>query len=290
MLDQYLAITRGLLQNPAAPTSLYSDSDLTTYINLARGQVAGEGQCIRQYTTAPVVQGQRQVLFSAISPFGPGIAGVINVRTIWRTIPSGIAPGNLVVIWTTASGAVMNWVTATGAPMTWTIPDVIVSFSGQVWMTPRSFEWFSLYELNNAAREQGPPTKWAQLGQGAGNAPYGTVGGGSFWIDPEPDGNYTLAMDAVCYPANLVDDTTPEAIPYLWTDAVPYYAAYMAYLSSQSPARQADALRMFQIYQEFAARARRFSTPGVLPGQNPQQPDPVMVGRLGLAPQRGAAA
>jgi len=289
MLDYYLSATQNLLQNPAAPTSLYDPADLTVYINTARGQIAGEGQCIRVYTTVQVAQGQRQVLLSSIAPLGPGVAGVINVRTMWRAIPSVPPGGTLVVIWTTATGAVMNWTAASGAPMIWTIPDTVVTFGGQVWMAPRSFEWFSIYELNNAAPAQGPPVRWSQLGQGASSAPYGSAVSGNLWIAPQPDGPYTLAVDAVCFPVPLVDDTTPEAIPYLWTDAVPYYAAYLAYLSAQSPARQADALRMFQIYQEFVGRARRFATPGVLPGIYPQQPDPFMAGRLGMAQQRGAA-
>jgi hypothetical protein len=289
VLDYYLAATANLLQSPAAPTSLYSTADLTLWINTARWQVAGEGQCIRNYTNMPVSQGQRQCLLSSVGPFGPGIAGVLNVRTMWRTIPSNITPSNLVIIWTTASGAAMNWTTTSGAPMVWSIPDTLVATSGQVWMTPRPFEWFSLYELNNAARTQGPPQRWSQLGQGAAGAPYGSVGSGSLWIAPEPDGPYLLALDAVCYPTALIDDTTPEAIPFMWTDAVPYYAAYLAYLSAQSPARQADALRMFGIYQEFVGRARRFTTPGVLPNNLPQNPSPTMMNQLGIQPPRSAA-
>lgn len=283
MLDYYLQATANLLQNPAATNALYSTADLTLWINTARGQLAGEGQCIRFYTALNVIQGQRQCLFSAIAPLAPGVAGIINVRTVWRTIPSNITPANLTVIWHTASGAVMNWTTASGAAMVWSIPDTVVTFSGQVWMTPRPFEWFSIYELNNAAPQQGPPQRWAQLGQGASSAPYGATQSGDLWISPEPDGPYTLSMDVVGYPMALVDDTTPEALPFMWTDAVPYFAAYLALMSAQSPARQSDAQRMLALYTEFVARARRFATPGVLPGNMPQQPDPFAAGRFGLA-------
>ena len=57
----------------------------------------------------------------------------------------------------------------------------------------------------------------------------------------------------------MYDSTTPEAIPYLWTDAVPFFAAYYALLSAQAGQRQGDADRMFARYQEFTNRARRFS-------------------------------
>ena len=44
MLTAYLNATAILLQNPVAPTSLYSTANLTTFINTARGQLAGESE------------------------------------------------------------------------------------------------------------------------------------------------------------------------------------------------------------------------------------------------------
>ena len=88
-------------------------------------------------------------------------------------------------------------------------------------------------------------------------------------------------------PIALVDDTTPEAIPYLWTDAVPFFAAYFALLSAQAGARQAEADRMFARYQEFTNRARRFATPSVLPFIYPQSGNPVQANQLGLQPAGG---
>jgi hypothetical protein len=71
-----------------------------------------------------------------------------------------------------------------------------------------------------------------------------------------------------------VNDTTAEAIPYLWTDAVPYFAAYLALLSSQTGARTADADKMMQRYTEFVERAKRAATGDVLPWQYQGQPVP----------------
>ena len=294
MLDTYLLAVQNLLQSPAAPTPLYDPATLTTFINTARGQLAGEGQCIRLYTTLAASQGVLEYPFSSISLAGrPDIAGIINIRTLWRALAGTTQTVPFAVTWTTATGAVMTWTTGTGgsvpagSPMIWTIMRAVTAFIGQVWMTPRQFEWFSLYELNNAAPQQGPPQRWSQFGQGASGSP---TQGGTLWVSPVPDGSYTLTVDAVCYPVPLVDDTTPEALPYLWTDAVPYFAAYLAYLSAQSPAREANALRMFQIYTEFVARARRFSTPGILPGNSPQNPNLSIANQLGISPpQRGAA-
>jgi hypothetical protein len=144
--------------------------------------------------------------------------------------------------------------------------------SGQAWMRPRPFPWFALYELNEAVPIPGPPVAWAQYGQGVA---------GTIYVSPVPDAAYTLSLDTVCYPIPLVDDTTIEAIPYLWTDAVPFFAAFYALLGAQTVARDADADKMFQRYQQFVARARSAATPSVLSGLYDQQPSLVRQGQLG---------
>ena len=49
MLTEYIARTQKLLQHPVPATNpLYSQADITGYINTARKQLAGEGQCIRR--------------------------------------------------------------------------------------------------------------------------------------------------------------------------------------------------------------------------------------------------
>ena len=143
----------------------------------------------------------------------------------------------------------------------------------------RNYEWFESYELNSAVLPSGSPSVWAQYGQG--NI-------GNFFVSPIPDDVYVLTCDCVCLPINLVDDTTPEAIPPLWTDAVAYFAAYLALLSAQSAQRQADANRMFERYQEFMDRARRFATPDVNKNLYPQNQDPTLIAKLGLTPKQGA--
>jgi hypothetical protein len=105
---------------------------------------------------------------------------------------------------------------------------------------------------------------------------------GSFYIDPISDLAYTLNCDCVCYPIALVADTDVEAIPFLWTDAIPYFSAYLALLSAQTSARQADAERVFSYYTTFVQRARRFSNPSVNRGIYQQEPDPTRINKLGL--------
>ena len=233
MLNSYLTRTQQLLQNPSAPTSLYSQSDLTEYINLARGQLSGDAECIRNYATLPVTGGTQQYEFASVvlGPNGAGVQGIFNIRAVWLQVASG-----------------------------------------QAWMRPRPWPWFSLYELNNPVPQQGQPKIWTQFGQGVV---------GNIFVSPTPDQDYTLQLDVLCYPNDLVDDTTIEAIPYPWTDAVPFLAAYYAMLSAQSAARQADADRMFSRYEEYRNRARKFSNPTVSPFIYEQSGDPTTPNKLG---------
>jgi hypothetical protein len=241
LLSQYLAITQSLIQTPQSPIPLLTPALLTTYINIARGQVAGQGECVLAQGTMSIGPGTQNpslpFSFTLIEWLEPTlIAGAINIR-------------------------MLTWATDTG---------------GAQRLYPREWPWFNTYVLSHPVPKTGPPKIWAQYRQGSL---------GTLYVNPL-DGNYVLRVDAVCYPVDLVDDTTPDGIPYLWSDAVPFYAAYYAYMAMQ---RQADADHMLQRFQELMGRARTAVTPAVQPGSYPQGPDPMMPNRLALqpAPQRG---
>ena len=237
-LTTYLTATRNLLQNPSAPKSLYATPDLTTYINTARAQLAGESESIRFIASLPVTAGTRVYTFQQISLTGAaGIQLVLNARTLWYLVGAG-----------------------------------------QRMIRQREFEWFSFYNLNTATPPTGAPAEWAQFGQGAD---------GSIYLSPVPDTTYTIKLDTVCSPSPLLTDSDPEAIPPLWGDAVPYYAAYLALLSSQTGERIGYGEKMFTEYSKFVQRARRAATPSVLPGNFAQTGNPVQQNQLGIAPARG---
>jgi hypothetical protein len=250
-LTSYLTATRSLLQLPGSnSTSLYADADLTRFINTARGQVAGEAGCIRVMGTISTVAGQQPYPFSGVTvgtPATSGVQGIINIRSL-------------------------SYVVGTG----------------QLWLTPRAWPWFSLYNLNNAAPQQGAPKEWAQFGQGAAPPPVtapsgGSVQGGSFYLSPVPDDIYQINCNSVCYPIALVDDTTVEALPYLWTDAVPFFAAYFALMSAQTNARMADAAQMYKgHYAEFMDRARKQANSDVNNWLYQQSGDPAQAPKMGV--------
>jgi hypothetical protein len=122
---------------------------------------------------------------------------------------------------------------------------------GTVSLASRVWDWFYNYCI--LAPATGSPNTWSQLGQGAS---------GNLYLYPTPTSTLTMTLDCVVVPVVLVDDTTVEVLPYPWTDAVQYFAAYMAYFNSQ---RTADADRMWQEYQKYMQRARDMSTPTALP-------------------------
>jgi hypothetical protein len=249
LLQTYLTRTQQLLQNPAAPTSLYATADLTSYINVARGQLAAETECCRALGTLSTVIGTRNYNFSSITlPGGNNLSGVLNVRQLLYAVASGYQ-----------------------------------------WMRPRPWSWFWLYALNNPVPQAGAPQVFSQFSQGsAGTGSITGVGtgsmvSGSFYIDPPPDLVYTLLIDCSCYPAALAADTDVEAIPYLFTDAVPYFASYLALLSSQTSARMEDAQKLFDLYKMFVDRANQAGAPNVNKYLYERQTDPTSINKLGLS-------
>jgi hypothetical protein len=56
----------------------------------------------------------------------------------------------------------------------------------------------------------------------------------TFYIAPVPDQTYTIELDTVVQPTNLVNLSDVETIPLPYTEPVPYYAAYTAKYKEQS--------------------------------------------------------
>ncbi len=218
MLTFYQNLTQQLLENPVPATPLYSNANLTTYINLARSQLALDSECLHfapSYLVTPDVQ---SFPFSAISSGVSGVGSLISIQQIVGVNNAGF-------------------------------PIPVYS---------RPWPWFEFFYIAaGVAPPLGPPTEWAQLGEGASSSVY---------LYPTPNIGYTLTIDGIFQPINLVDDTTVEAIPYPYQDAVPFYAAYYAMMTSQ---RTQDAEVMFQRYKEYVRRGRQISTSTVLANNFP---------------------
>lgn len=125
--------------------------------------------------------------------------------------------------------------------------------SGYKLMEERPWEWFFTYFFSVPAPVLARPQKWAVQEQG----PLGFIS-----LYPIPDQPYIIFCDTVGYPITLTGPGDPEALPYTYTDAVPYFAAFMAYMAKQ---RLADAEALLQQWMMFSTASIRDLTMTVLP-------------------------
>jgi hypothetical protein len=94
------------------------------------------------------------------------------------------------------------------------------------------------------------PTYGTQFGRGSG---------GSLYLYPLPSQPYQMEIDCSCLPQDLLTNLSVEAIPDPWTDAVPYWMAYMAYLEGQN---HNSARLMQQLFDERMTRFGAYAAPG----------------------------
>lgn len=213
-LTAYLTQTLALLHD--ANNVFWTQTNLTTWINLARKRVAAEGQCIRVLPSGVnSVVGQEVYTYASFNTqvqVTPGVNNILFVQTI-----------------------AVNW----GA--------LKPTLDYMVWND------FQAYLRSYSVSLQGQPAIWSQYGQGVG---------GSAYLWPVPSSVAAMDWDCVCLPILLVDDTTVEAIPDPWTDAVPYYAAYLGLMNARRPE---EAKNMFSVYKEYMSGSRVWAEPMMIP-------------------------
>lgn len=203
-LNSYLSATQNLLHD--ANAQFYSTALLTGYINSARAKTAAAGQCCRFLPpTLNTVAGQETYSFAGLNAILPTqLSSVLGVVTIAVNI-------------------------GTSKP------------------TLRRYSWtdFQAYLRSYSIGLQGYPMVWAQYGSGTPytdvNTPTSANTGITVYMWPVPSAIYAMDWDCYCLPVALVNDSTPEAIPYPFSEAVPYYAASLALRGAQ---RKADAKDM----------------------------------------------
>ena len=281
-LNAYISATQLLLHDTAGQR--YSISDLTTYINSARSQLALEGECVRfLYGLDGIVC---TGVFNTASSSITGITGLGTLDTItgWNVWSAGCPSGTIVYSSTGGTSIVMYGQTgsAQNASVSGTLSMVVsppnatatnkevyalptsvsatlgiqsiiqvksvsinyggYSGSNQYMLQQTDFTYLQAYYRFYGPNLTGNPAVFARYQ-------------GNIFLRPIPSQIYPMQWDTICSVVNLVDDTTPEAIPYPFTDCVSYFAAYLALMNSQ---RAADADAMFKLYDQFARRARAF--------------------------------
>lgn len=294
-LSSYTSQVRRLLHDPNS--QYYQPSDVTAFINLARSHVAREGQCIRvllsggtvtgftnlvgghNYSpaTTVVLTGSGAQAFATPTIFGGAIMSI-------NLISGGfgyLTPPTVAFVDSTGSGAsasavVDNTASTIAGREVYKFSDLnvlavrtpgvqqilgILGIASQ-WGAGNTYKptlnhmiWseFQAYTRVYANSQVNFPAIWSSYGQGAS---------GSFYLFPVPSQQMAMDIDTYCVPIDIASDQDPEAIPYPWTEAVQYWAAYLAYNNSQ---RKGDADRMEVYYQKELRTVRAASEPPFVP-------------------------
>lgn len=222
MLQQYLDDTASLLRD--ANFLFNSRPQLIRYINKARDQVAIQTGCI-------------QALIYGKAPFGTSsVPGTVTPGAAYPGTPDLQNFTTLVGVEKYSYGYALPFLkqVAQGVRGILDINNVAVSWGG---MRP-VLNWCPWEDLQAYARSYNVgtfsyPFLWSTFSGGSK---------GQVWLFPIPQvvaGGLTFAAagemewDVSCLPIPLLDDSTFEAIPEPFTEAVKFYAAYLAFLGSQ---------------------------------------------------------
>jgi hypothetical protein len=292
VLDAYITQVQRLLHDPNA--TYYPTSDLTAYINTARGQIAAEGQCVRVLlpSTGPIETltltngGASFTSTPTVTVKGTGtgatatatVAG--NVVTALNLTNAGTGYDQTTTVTITGGGGHGATATAVVLVNNAQLAQEVYTFNSVndiAQLTPGVQGVLGLVSVAVSWGSQKPMLQkwvWSDFqaylrsnNTGLQSWPavwsqYGQGGAGSIYIYPLPSQIMQWDWDCYCYPLDLTQDTDPEAIPWPWTDCVAYYAAYLAYDNSQ---RKGDSDRMITIYERFMKRARAMSEPDFVP-------------------------
>lgn len=254
--------------------ALYNDDDLIEHVNIARAEVAAQGQCIRRLSPA-----QSSIMRLHVIQPGNGYTNpTLTIST--PDAPSGSPPnptglqasgvcmaigGEIATAGLTAGGAgyfqpvvTVNDPTGTGA--------VIQAELGPLWQTQFGQEEYRFADIpiggfagvaavlamrsvsfnwNNwqwSASRVSFSKYQAIIRQYVASfyappvwcAQFGQGVDGSYKLYPLPDQAYSMSVDCLCLPSDLTDDTGYEAIPQPWRRAVPYFAAHLTLLSKSA--------------------------------------------------------
>jgi hypothetical protein len=292
LTSTYIPRTQALVSDLNA--SFWSVPLLTNYINEARGQIAARGQCIRilppstnGIVSITVLTGGHYGSTPTVVITGPGSGATATanmsgtaVNTITVNTP-GSGYDNTTVISFTGGAPVTSAATASpvinclntvagqevytfananalaqltsGVQSILFVESVAVSWGA---LKPVLSQW-NFNDLQAYVRaypvQNNQPSIWAQLSQGQS---------GSVYLQPVPVQPAAMDWVCICTPINLVLDSDPEAIPYPWTDIVPYWAASLAFMNAR---RKDEASNMMQIVDRMMLSARASSEPSLVP-------------------------
>lgn len=279
---------------------LENPDDLQSYINRARREIAGRAQCIRVLTPISgaitawtVTDGGSAYVSPTVTvstpdfPSGDGAYPTGSQATATASIAGGVITQinstyggagylqpTLTITDSAGSGATatptLSWINEVnqgqevykfsdvnlsmnpGCESVFNVRSVSLLYNNYRYSLPKySFTTYQAYIRQYPFQYQYIPTFFSQFGQGTG---------GSLYMYPLPSQSFQVEYDCLCLPSDLTTDQSVEAIPQPWQDAVPYFAAHLAFLELQN-FNSAKALldlyeKMAQAYSNYARIGR----------------------------------
>jgi hypothetical protein len=281
---------------------VFNIADLTHYVNEARRRIAAKGQCVRVLppssgSLSALVVGSGGSGYTAPPTVSVSLPDAYGVGFTQATATATVAGGQVTGFTITNAGTgyvaqptiTLSGGGGTGATAVVTLTNFIQTVENQE--VYKFTDYSSLIQTSNPGVDsiiavqtiavswgsQKPvldqtdwsgfqaycrsinlastnwPVVWAQYAQGAL---------GSIYMFPIPAQTNQMDWDCYCLPSDLTSDASPEVIPYPWTAAIPYYAAYLAKMSKQD--RDAAAFFYAQ-YDMRIKEARSMSSTATVP-------------------------
>jgi len=225
-LSQYITDTQSLLHDNLG--LLTPVSQLTTWINEARRQVAYGTGCINLLATGLSPNGNAAQPGSMVpGGFTPGSAPTPPFNTI---VNQEKYPFSMALAQIQNANAGIQYVTD--------ITSIAISW-GSMRPALNYMPWddFQAYARSYNYIVSSYPLVWATDGDGA-NA--------NLWLWPVPSQSLEMEWKCCCTPSPLESDSDYDSIPHPFQNAVKYYAAYLSKLGTQQPQQAAMYLQLFQ--------------------------------------------
>lgn len=219
MLAQYQEELRDLLRDDNG--QFYSTKKINNYINRARRQIAQRTGCIRILIAGASAAGSDATVgASTVGSIIPGAIGNANnqSQSIFNTL---IGQERYPFSFANPLARQQN----AGIKGIYDVYGTAVSWGG----TRPALAYFSWLDFQAYARATtngtiSYPLIWTKYQDGEN---------GQVWMFPVPSIVTEMEWDVACLPVPLIDDNTPDAIPGPYQNGVKFYAAKLAYLSSQ---------------------------------------------------------
>lgn len=282
-LTTYTTQTRRLIHD--ANAQFWAAQEITDDINLACSKVVADCASLRTLVTAlpqatitaaswsagvatvtigaHTLQVGDPLNVSGVNPSGYNVSGATISAVTSTTVSYAVAanPGAYV-----SGGILIADLETTAGVEQYAFPSVPLSANSTVYNQP-SIDVLGVNILQGSVRytmRYLPWTRFNAMLRSMVNFQqlpryFSVTGQGTFWLAPIPDQTYVMECDVVYQPPTLVSGTDDDGQNYPFTEAVPYYAAYLAFLARRRRDAAEDMIGLYnqRITEILHASSRR---------------------------------